>query len=200
MKDIKGLPVYKATIDDENDGMFIVSLVDFPAVEKDFLYFDEDKMPLSFSINNEEKRMVIGVVMSCDKPIYRISPNGMEYYIVYNADTIQKMAEKFLADGYHENVDTMHSTNLVEGVDMVQFFIKDTEKGINPVGFEDVKDGSLFAQYHILNDEIWNAVKDGTYKGFSLMGYFGIEPVMEEEDNDIKEIEEYINKIKKHIK
>ena len=59
---------------------------------------------------------------------------------------------------------------------MVQFFIKDSTRGVSPAGFDDIADGSLFAEFHILNDDVWEAVKDGTYKGFSLEGVFDFQP------------------------
>ena len=68
-------------------------------------------------------------------------------------------------------------------------FVKDAEKGVNPKGFEEYADGSIFAEFHIMNDEVWNAIKDGTYKGFSLAGCFTVEETFKEEidfnkDND----------------
>ena len=64
----------------------------------------------------------------------------------------------------------------VEGVEMVQFFIKDTARGVSPEGFDGIADGSLFAEFHVTNDEVWARVKDGTFKGFSLEGVFDLEP------------------------
>ena len=55
-----------------------------------------------------------------------------------------------------------------------ELFIKDVDKGINPVGFEDIEHGSLFGKYRVLNDEVWADVKAGKFKGFSLEGYFGV--------------------------
>ena len=63
---------------------------------------------------------------------------------------------------------------------MVQYFIKGA--GLVPAGFEEIADGSLFAEFHITNDEVWEAVKAGTYKGFSLEGYFTLTP---EKDADL---------------
>ena len=52
--------------------------------------------------------------------------------------------------------------------------IKDVDKGINPVGFDDIENGSLFGKYRVLNDEVWADVKAGKFKGFSIEGYFGV--------------------------
>ena len=195
--DVK-LPIYKATVDGEDAAMFCISLVDYPATESDFLFFDKDKQLLKFSVENEEKRIVRGLIMGADMPIYR--RNGdFQYYIVFDADTIRKMAEKYFKLGFQNNVDTNHNEKLVSGVNLIQMFIKDSENGINPKGFEGYKDGSLFAEFHIENDEIWNEIKEGTYKGFSLAGVFNIEEV-DEEEQDFNECLELIEKINNKLK
>lgn len=183
--------------------MFCVSLVDYPAVQKDFLAFNEDKEILQFKVENEEKRIVTGLLMHVDTPIYRIGISGYEYYITYDRETVQLMAEKYLLDGFSQNVDTMHDGNLVEGVNMLELYFKDTERGISPKGFEDVPDGSLFATYHVVNDEIWEKIKSGEYRGFSLAGCFEpelIEKYEDAEEEDLKEIEDLINQIKNKMK
>lgn len=200
------LPIYKAIVNSEDSGMVTISLVDFPATESDFLAFDKQKEMVKFSIENEEKRLVRGLVMAADLLIYRYSPSFGEYYIEYDAPTIRAMAEKYLKDGFQNNVDLMHDGNLVEGVNMVQFFIKDSVNGINPKGFEEYADGSLFAEFHINNDSVWEQVKKGNFKGFSLEGFFDIEPTGEQfkeqqNNNDNKEkIMSKVNKLKEMLR
>lgn len=168
---------------DNEDGMYVISLVDEPATESNFMAFSKERQ--LFSIANEEQRMVFGLIMGANQMIYRRDKSGYEYYIVYRPETLRAMAERYLANGFQNNVDTMHNWELVEGVNMVQMFIKDSTKGINPVGFEEYEDGSLFGQFHILNDEIWNAIKEGTYKGFSMAGIWEKEQVFNKTKKDI---------------
>ena len=176
---IGGIPVYDAIITDEETGMMRISLVDDPAVMSNFQAFDSTKKPVIYSIQDEEKRLVRGVVMRCDFPIYRRDDDMGEYYIIYKADTIRKLAEKYLSEKRQNDVDLMHQGDLVSGVQMVQYFIKGD--GVSVTGFDDISDGSLFAEFHILDDNIWNEIKTGTYKGFSLEGYFDLVP---EQDKD----------------
>ena len=202
MKDINGIPVYRATVDDENTKMEVVSLVDMPAIEVDFLSFNKTQEPMRFSVQNEEQRMLLGPVMIPDFPIYRETLDGMPYYIVYDAQTIHKMAERYFAENRINNVDTNHSFELVEGVTLVQAFFKNVEKGINPVGFADLPDDTLFFQFHVTSDEIWSGVKEGKWKGFSLAGTFGIEPVMmqkEPQPNVLDEIGDLLKKIENKL-
>jgi len=172
---IDGLPVYQALVRDEECGMLRISLVDDPAVQSDFLAFDSHKRTLLYSVQDEEKRLVLGVVMRADFPIFRRDAKMGEFYIVYKADTIRTMAEKYLAENRQNLVNLMHEQGSeVDGVQMVQYFIKGG--GIAPEGFEDIADGSLFAEFHVTNDEVWNDIKAGTYKGFSLEGVFELQP------------------------
>lgn len=196
----KKLPVYKAKVNKDDDtGMLCVSLVDYPAVESDFLAFKEEKETLKFAVQDEDQHIVRGVVMRADFPIYRITESGFEYYITYDKETIKTMAQKYLAQGFQNNVDTMHNFQMESGVELVQWFIKDTENGINPAGFEDIENGSLFAEYKVENEDIWNSIKEGTFKGFSLAGTFETQLVVDPEEQELREIEELIEKIKKKI-
>ena len=185
MVTIGGIPVYDALITDEETGMMKISLVDDPAVMSDFLAFDNIRKMQMYSVTDEEKRLVRGVVMRADFPIYRRDERMGEYYIIYKPETIRAMAEKYLAESRQNDVNVMHSTD-VDGVQMVQWFIKGD--GVSVDGFDDIADGSLFAEFHILNDEVWNAVKAGDYKGFSLEGFFDLAP-----ERDKQTVEEIVD-------
>lgn len=181
---IGGLPVYQACVTDEDTGMFRISLVDDPAVQSNFQAFDAQRRIRMYAVSDEAKRLVLGVVMRADFPIYRRDDNG-EYYVIYKPEEIRKMAEKYLLEGRQNDVNLMHKEGTdTDGVQMVQYFIKG--KGLAPDGFEEISDGSLFAEFHIVNDEIWDAVKAGTYKGFSLEGVF--EMVPEQDKGRVEEI------------
>ena len=174
---IDGIPVYAAVIEGEGEGMLRISLVDAPAVRSDFMKFAEERPVQMFSVADEDKRLVYGVVMRADFPILRVGPAGDEFYMIFKADVIRRMAQKYLAEGRQNEVNLMHvDGSEVEGVEMVQFFIKDTVRGVSPEGFDGIADGSLFAEFHVTNDEVWARVKDGTFKGFSLEGVFDLEP------------------------
>lgn len=204
MRDINGIPVYRAVVDDTEDtGMELVSFVADCAVEVDFLTFAKSE-PMQFAIQSEEQRKVLGVVMRPDFPIYRETVDGMPYYIIYDAQTIHKMSEKFFARMNVNNVDTDHSFELVDGVVLTQAYFIDRSKGIDPKGFESLPDDTLMFEYHILNDEIWDGIKAGTWKGLSLAGYFAMEPVMlakqEPETNILDDIEDLLKQITNKIR
>lgn len=174
-----GLPIYRVALANEADGVIRVSLVDVPAVESNFDVFRkaEQKAPALYSIQDEDKHLVRGVVLRADYPIYRKdSADDPGYYVTFGAAAIRKIAEKYLADGRQNAVDTDHDGHEVEGVQMVQYFIKDTAAGIAPGGFDDIADGSLFAEYHVTNEDVWAQIKAGTFRGFSVEIFYTLIP------------------------
>lgn len=192
------LPVYEARIVDWDEGIANISLVDLPAVESNFLAFGKNKAPQKFAVENEEQRMILGVLMRADFPIYRYSEEMGEYYLRFSKESVRLMAEKLFKDGNQNSVNIMHLENSnVEGVNMVQAFIKDEANGISPAGFEDIEDGSLFAQFKVENDDIWQEIKDGTFKGFSIEGLFETVKV---EFNKNTKIQGIMSKLKERLK
>lgn len=195
LKLFNGLPCYRATVDESEDtGMFVVSLVENPAIEKSFMAFSEQKQ-IKLSVVSEEKQMVFGPVAVAGMPIYRRDSDGYEYYIMYDAQTIHKMTEKYFAHGFQNNVDVEHNFELQEGVILTQAFFKNVEQGVNPVGYEDLPDDTLFFQFHITDSELWEKVKAGEVTGFSLAGTFGVEPIREN-NQEIKNKNMKLNRIK----
>ena len=127
----------------------------------------------NFAIQSEEERIISGPLMLADTPIYRNDDNG-EYYVVFTKETIKKIAQRFFKKGYQSNVNLMHEQgNLTDGLTMFESWIKDDKRGIKAMkGFEDVPDGSWFGSFKVDNDEVWNMVKEGKVRGFSVEGQF----------------------------
>lgn len=197
---INGIPLFEALITDFETGMYCISLVDAPAVESDFLAFDSNKRVPLYCVANEDKHIVRGVVMRANFPIYRYSEDMSEYYITFSADTIRIMAEKYLAEYRQNDVNLHHiAGSYVDGVHLVQYFIKDSAKGIAPLGFESIEDGSLFAEFQIHNPELWAEIKAGTFKGFSLEGAFVLERVQEDTPKSTNNMSEKMKKFKEAL-
>lgn len=180
----KGKPLYNAVLEYDYEGIMKISLVEEPAVMVDFITLSKQEELKLYSVENEEQKMLLGVVMVADTPIYRISPSGEEYYIQFSKDMIKSMAEKFILDGNANKINLQHTEGTdVDTVNMVEFYIKDVDNGISPKGFENVPNGSLFAKYKVNDDVLWDEIKKGTFKGFSLEGFFSMN-VVEEMDEE----------------
>lgn len=174
----KKIPTYKAIPMD--GGMVSLALVDEPAVEVGFEVFNKEDEPLKFSMVNEERRLINGPLIRTDHKILRVGADGEPYYLVFDKETAQSLLEGFLRNGYQNQVNLSHSNYFPKGIVPVEFYIKDNQRGISPIGFESVADGSVFATYRVESDELWTAVKDGTFKGFSMEVYLDKEPVSQD--------------------
>lgn len=179
MTTYNGLPLYRVALA-EDDGVLRVSLVDSPAVESDFEVFRkaEAERPALYSVQDEDKHLVRGVILRADFPIYRNDGRG-GYYVTFSPAVIREAAERYIADGRANAVDTDHDGKEVDGVQMVQLFIKDAAAGMAPEGFDDIADGSLFGEYHVTDPDIWDEIKAGTWKGFSVEIFYKLIPAAE---------------------
>jgi hypothetical protein len=187
------LPVYKLIINDEDEtGVEYVALVDDPAIKRNWVAFN---IQHQFKVENEEKRIVSGPLMIADMPIYRRSENMGEYYVVFDADTIMQIVQKYFKNQRNNNVNKMHlSSEKVEGVYCFESFIIDSKRGImTPKGFDTLPDGSWFGSFKVDNESVWAEIKAGEFKGFSVEGVFDMVPAMTEEEKMIKKIIDILN-------
>lgn len=198
------IPIYEAVILDNGDfGIQAVALVDDPAVAVDFQCFKkEEPQTMKFSIESEEQHMIFGVIARANYPMLRLTAEGLPYYVTFSADTIKLMAQKYLRENKQNQIKLTHSEGTeTKDVEMVECFIKDTEKGINPIGFEEVADGSLFGAFKVMNEDIWAEIKNGTFAGFSMEINMGVEvPIEDPEEQLYNEVETLLEEIKNKIK
>lgn len=178
----------------DETGIDAISLVDIPAVQHNFLCF-KDEQPVKLKFDNS-KHIISGVVCLADTPIYRYSEKYGEYYVVFTKETIQKMVEKFAKNDLFKSVNLQHDDNsFVDGVYMVESYITNSSRGINPIEFSDIPDGSWVASYKVDNDELWNEIVNGKkLNGFSLQGLFDLSVEKFEETPKTETYDEWIKK------
>ena len=156
------------------------------------------KFAMSFQVVNEDERIISGPLMLADELIYRQNESFGEHYVKFSADTIRQIAIKFSKKKFQNHVNLMHDQNQkVDGVTMFESFIVDKKRGILPMkGFEDVADGSWFGSFYVENPKVWQSIKDGEYKGFSVEGLFDYEEPISAEKEALQRIEKLLNEIK----
>ena len=178
--------IYKIKIDptDQITGMDAISLVECPAVEVDFLKFSKEE-PKSLQFANEEKRIITGVALLADTPIYRVKPDGEEYYVVFDRETIEQLVTKYSKYMFNNFVNIEHSNqHFVAGMYMIESYLKNSERGIVPVEFSEIPDGSWIVSYKVDNIDVWEKIKSGEVKGFSIQGVFNLIEQKEEPSID----------------
>lgn len=193
------LPVYKFVISDETEGIEFVALVPNPAIKVNYQYFSEEKN-YKFQVQDEEKRVVSGPLLISDKPIIRKAQGSIktDFYAVFDKESIWKIVQKFFRNKKESSVNLLHDSQLiVDGVFCFESMIIDKARGINtPTGFDELPDGSWFGSFKVDNDVVWNEVKAGTFKGFSIEGPFAAvkdETPDEKLLNQLMEILEEVN-------
>lgn len=182
--------LYDISIDptDFETGLNAISLVENPAVEVDFLAFAKDESAV-LQFADEERHIITGIALLADTPIYRIAPDGTEYYVRFTKDCIRQLVEKYFKFGLTNSVNIEHKDNqFVDGVTMLESYLIDKERGICPSEFASAPDGSWVVSYKVNNLDVWNKIKSGEVKGFSVQGLFRIiETKLEMSSNKPKE-------------
>ena len=170
------MKLYDISIDptDFETGLNAISLVEYPAVEVDFLAFAKDESAV-LQFADEERHIITGIALLADTPIYRIAPDKTEYYVRFTKDCIRQLVEKYFKFGLTNSVNIEHKDNqFVDGVTMLESYIIDKERGICPSEFASAPDGSWVVSYKVSNLDVWNKIKSGEVKGFSVQGLFRI--------------------------
>ena len=198
----KNVPIYQAVVTEDGLGMEKISLVDDPAMESDFQFFANEEDRFKFSVQNEEQRHIFGVIIRADHPVLRLPAEGFPYYVTFSKETIKTIVQKYFREGRQNNFNLMHTPGTdVDSVEMLQAFIKDKERGIDPKGFENIEDGSLFGEFKVLDDAIWEDIKAGKFKGFSMEISYDVEiPLEEEEEQLYSDIQDLLDQIANHLK
>lgn len=175
------LPLYELTIDNDNDGVKFISIVSSPAIESNFLCFSED---YRFKIQDNDKHIISGLAMIPDFPIYRCNETNGEFYVKFSADTIRKIAEKFFNEKRTLSVNIEHST-ITNDVIVIESYFIDHNRGIAPIEYPNAPNGSWYVTMKINDVNLWETIKNGNLKGFSIEGVFNIS----EEFNKIEQVE-----------
>lgn len=159
-------------IDEEAElfGIDAISIVEKPAIESNFLAFNEGKVVLAEQDN--EQRILIGAALIPDKPIYR-NQGGEEFHVYFSKRTIRRAMELFFKFGNQGNA-TLEHEHRINGLSVVESWIVDDTKmdKSNLYGL-DVPKGTWMVSVKVENEAIWKDwIKSDRVKGFSIEGYF----------------------------
>ncbi len=162
-------------IDEDSDrfGVEAISLVEFPAIEENWVFFNKDQF-LTLAKLDEEQKTLVGAVLIPNKEIPRYDQDKDEKYTVFfTEDTIKKAQELFMSTLRNNSATYEHKVP-VEGMTVVESWIKEDKKNdkSNSYGFNKLPLGTWFVKMKVNNPEIWESVKEGKVRGFSIEGYF----------------------------
>ncbi len=146
-----------------------VSFVENPAIEENFVKLAEEK-PISVKFSEDEKRMVISPALIPNKFIYRQDVGGDEAYVYFSTDTVEEVAYMFLANKMNDAINLNHEDDVDEGAITLaeSWVIMDSERDKSALYGYNLPVGTWMLSYHINDDELWNRIKAGEFKGLSI--------------------------------
>lgn len=191
--------IIELVIDENSDknGINAVSVVLNPAIEENFIALAKHEVELKEI--DAEKRLLMGASLIPNKEIFRKDEQGNEFYIYFSEQTVRKASEMFFQNSKQNNA-TLNHDQKIDGMTVVESWIVDNpemDKSKN-YGFSFPK-GTWVISMKVDNDEVWQDVKLGKVKGFSIEGYFidklDLSLVESDEEKQLKEIIEILKSI-----
>jgi len=190
---------YEAIFDESVKGVFGISLVENPATQEYFVTLSEDEKPYEIKLAtiDEEKRILLGLVLEPNKPIYR-NEGGEEFNIIFNSQTVESLAHGFLLNGFQLNSSIEHDDKKIKDIAFVESWIVDDPKRdkSNAYGMEYQK-GSWVIAMKVNDETLWqDYVKTGKVKGFSIDAMVKLKKV----NNNLKSVKmSVLDKLKTFI-
>lgn len=176
--------------DETKEGVFAISLVENPAIEEDFIKLS--KIEVNLQVTNDERREVVGIALLPNKKILRRDEKGNEYTISFPESTIDKVQENYMSNLRLQSVTVDHESK-VKGVCLIEsWIVEDTANDKSNIYNLNAPKGSWIVKMKVYNDEVYNDIKLGKYKGFSIEGKF--------DDNQIDAKADVIEEIKQLLK
>ena len=186
--DVKKIKKYKVGIDSETEA---ISMVTEPAIESDFVFLSKDKAIVKEAFSNDEKHMVYGAVLRPDFPIYR-NDGENEYYLEFTSESIERMARDYMMNYRQGNVTIQHEEYANE-VFMVESWIKqdmDKDKSVSVGLDKSLPIGTWFCGFYVNNNDVWERIKSGELKGFSVEAMIDLEDFAKVKKDDAFEMNE----------
>ena len=194
----KRVKKYKVGIDSET---YAISMVEQPAIESDFVALSEQKEEkIQAFLESDERHMVYGAALIPDKDIYR--NNGeQEFYISFTKESIEKMSQEFMKE-YRQNEVTLDHEEMANDITITEsWLVEDSYKDkANALGIN-VPEGTWMVGMKVNQIDVWERVKSGELKGFSVESMISLEEFSKIDNNMIDTNEEmFWDKLKNILK
>ncbi len=173
------------------EGINAISLVEFPAIEENFVALSKDQHKVEFKTVDKEKRIIVGLALVPDKLIYR-RRGDYEYNITFSKETVRKASELYLKRLKNNNT-TLEHQEFTSGVSVIEsWIVEDPKQDKTSLYNLNAKEGDWAVVMKIDNDAVWQDVKNGKYLGLSIEGIFSDkkEDMSAMEDVKIEDISE----------
>lgn len=166
-----------------------ISLVESPAIDIDFVSLSKDNPQQVVCLTKDDKHLLVGCVLRPDYPIYRYM-KGQEFYFQFSSEVIEKLAYKYMQNGHLKSFTTDHK-DATEDITIVETWLKTSENDKSSDYGIDAPVGSWLIAAKVNNQEIWDKVKNGEYKGFSVESFVNLEEIILEKQDTIMTEEKF---------
>ena len=176
----KKIKKYKVGIDSET---YAISMVESPAIESDFVALSKEEEKRVF-LESDERHMVYGAALIPDKDIYR--NNGeQEFYISFTKESIEKMSQDFMKN-YRQNEVTLDHDEMANDITITEsWLVEDPYKDkANALGIN-VPNGTWMIGMKVNQIDVWDRVKSGELKGFSVESMISLEDFSKQNTNNM---------------
>ena len=176
----KKIKKYKVGIDSET---YAISMVESPAIESDFVALSKEEEKRVF-LESDERHMVYGAALIPDKDIYR--NNGeQEFYISFTKESIEKMSQDFMKN-YRQNEVTLDHEEMANDITITEsWLVEDPYKDkANALGIN-VPKGTWMVGMKVNQIDVWERVKSGELKGFSVESMISLEDFSKQNTNNM---------------
>ena len=194
----KKIKRYKVGLDSET---YKISMVTEPAIEVDYVALEKDKDEMQMKFSSDERHICYGPALIPNRDIYR--NNGQqEFYINFTEESIVKMSQEFMYNYKQHEVNLQHDKNADEVFVCESWLVEDPYKDkANALGFNVPKNTWMIAM-KVNNIEVWDKVKNGELKGFSVESAIHLEDFEKQNDNNmnIEDNEMFFDKLKNVFK
>jgi hypothetical protein len=152
-------------------GVKVMSLVDVPAMQSEFVAMAEEKPQYVEMKLEGYKQVVAGLALIPDKDFLRKTPEGEAYKAYFTKESIESIRNKFHKEQMTANVNVDHSQHDFIDAYLIESFIIDSPERLADVTAKGIKDGVIgawFVAYKIEDEKTFKMVLDGKLKGFSV--------------------------------
>ena len=176
----KKIKKYKVGTDSET---YAISMVEEPAIEVDYVALAKQEEEVSVKLSSDERHICYGPALIPNKDIYR--NNGeQEFYINFTEESIIKMSQDFMKEYRQHEVTLDHETEADEVYICESWLVEDPYRDKAAVLGFNVPKNTWMVAMKVNNIEVWDRVKEGSLRGFSVESLISLEEFSKEDKID----------------
>jgi hypothetical protein len=174
-------------INNDEDGVFAMSIVESPAIEKNFVYLSKEI--ISLKLVDEEQGIIVGIALTPNKKIPRRTKNGTMYDIFFTNQTVATAAEMFMKNLKGNSFTINHNEETSDVSVMESWIVEDPNNDKSNIYNLEASEGDWCLKARVSDPKLKEKIKAGKINGYSLEGKFFSETEVIEPTKDTEELQ-----------